>query len=93
MAVGAALGERWLVVGLAEDVTVRLRCDLFQHLQGQSDAFFSAARPGALVSRLSGDVQGVRFPRDAGRGGRGSDGSHERSPDDACPEEIPAGVA
>ncbi|MGW0537613.1 ABC transporter ATP-binding protein [Streptomyces sp. NPDC003032] len=59
LAAGAALGERWLVVRLAEDVTVRLRCDLFQHLQSQSDAFFSAARTGALVSRLSGDVQGV----------------------------------
>ncbi|MER5935142.1 ABC transporter ATP-binding protein [Streptomyces sp. NPDC002054] len=59
LAAGSALGERWLVVRLAEDVTVRLRCDLFQHLQGQSDAFFSAARAGALVSRLSGDVQGV----------------------------------
>ncbi|WP_443079357.1 TetR/AcrR family transcriptional regulator C-terminal domain-containing protein [Streptomyces sp. P5-A9] len=35
----------------------------------------------------------VRFPRDAGMGDRGSDGSHERSPDDACAEEVPAGVA
>lgn len=31
----------------------------------------------------------VRFPRDAGVGDRGSDGFHERSPDDACPEEVP----
>jgi Winged helix-turn helix len=35
----------------------------------------------------------LRFPRDAGSGDSGSDGSHERSPDDACPEEVPAGVA
>ncbi|MFI8888625.1 hypothetical protein [Streptomyces sp. NPDC053813] len=35
----------------------------------------------------------LRFPRDAGRGDRRSDGSHERSPDDACAEEVPAGVA
>ncbi|MGW0998325.1 IS3 family transposase [Streptomyces sp. NPDC002523] len=35
----------------------------------------------------------VRFPRDAGMGDRGSDGSHERSPDDACAEEVPAGIA
>ena len=35
----------------------------------------------------------VRFPRDAGKGDSRSDGSHERSPDDACPEEVPAGVA
>ncbi|MGW5255816.1 ALF repeat-containing protein, partial [Streptomyces sp. NPDC004012] len=32
----------------------------------------------------------LRFPRDAGRGDRGSDGFHERSPDDACAEEVPA---
>ncbi|MFK0203815.1 bifunctional DNA primase/polymerase [Streptomyces lavendulae] len=36
---------------------------------------------------------GVRFPRDAGSGDRGSDGSHERSPDDACTAKISAGVA
>lgn len=35
----------------------------------------------------------VSFPRDAGRGDSGSDGAHERSSDDACPEEVPAGVA
>ncbi|MCX5316023.1 hypothetical protein [Streptomyces sp. NBC_00154] len=35
----------------------------------------------------------LRFPRDAGNGDSRSDGSHERSPDDACSEEIPAGVA
>ncbi|AUA12695.1 hypothetical protein CFP59_04841 [Streptomyces malaysiensis subsp. malaysiensis] len=39
------------------------------------------------------DASALRFPRDAGRGDRGSDGFHERSPDDACPEEVPAGVA
>ncbi|WP_327284517.1 IS3 family transposase [Streptomyces sp. NBC_01205] len=35
----------------------------------------------------------MRFPQDAGMGDRGSDGSYERSPDDACAEEVPAGVA
>jgi hypothetical protein len=35
----------------------------------------------------------LRFPRDAGNGDSRSDGFHERSPDDACPEEVPAGVA
>lgn len=31
----------------------------------------------------------MRFPRDAGMGDRGADGSHERSPDDACPRKYP----
>ncbi len=35
----------------------------------------------------------LRFPRDAGSGDRGSDGSRERRPEDACAEEVPAGVA
>lgn len=35
----------------------------------------------------------LRFPRDAGNGDSRSDGAHERSSDDACPEEVPAGVA
>lgn len=35
----------------------------------------------------------LRFPRDAGRGDSRSDRAHEKSSDDACPEEVPAGVA
>ncbi|WP_162467212.1 ABC transporter ATP-binding protein [Streptomyces cavernae] len=60
LAAGSALGERWLVTRLAEDVTARVRCDMFSHLQRQSAAFFSGARSGAIVSRLHGDVHGVR---------------------------------
>ncbi|MGX1117407.1 hypothetical protein RKD37_002770 [Streptomyces ambofaciens] len=39
------------------------------------------------------EPRGLRFPRDAGRGDSRSDGTHERSPDDACPEKVSAGVA
>ncbi|MES9512053.1 NF041680 family putative transposase, partial [Streptomyces sp. NPDC000609] len=42
-----------------------------------------------LCTRI-GSPAGVRFPRDAGMGDRRSDGSHERNPDDACAEEVPA---
>nr|WP_285553210.1 GNAT family protein [Streptomyces hygroscopicus] len=39
------------------------------------------------------ELEVLRFPRDAGRGDSRSDWAHERSSDDACPEEVPAGVA
>ncbi|WP_405650658.1 ABC transporter ATP-binding protein [Streptomyces sp. RK9] len=52
--------ERWFATRLAEDVVLRLRTDVFAHLQRQSLGFFSVARTGALVSRLHGDVAGVQ---------------------------------
>jgi hypothetical protein len=36
---------------------------------------------------------GLRFPRDAEDGDRGSDGSHERNIDHGCPQEVLVGVA
>jgi hypothetical protein len=35
----------------------------------------------------------VSFPRDAELCDSGSDGTHERNSDDACAEDVPAGVA
>ncbi|MFD9905433.1 ABC transporter ATP-binding protein [Streptomyces sp. NPDC059063] len=52
--------ERRFATRLAEDVVLRLRTDVFTHLQRQSLGFFSVARTGALVSRLHGDVAGVQ---------------------------------
>ncbi|MGW7520443.1 ABC transporter ATP-binding protein [Streptomyces sp. NPDC054796] len=64
-ALGAAqaalsVAERRCAVRLAEDVVLRLRTDLFDHLQRQSLGFLAAARTGAVVSRLQGDVAGVQ---------------------------------
>ncbi|MER5348707.1 hypothetical protein ABT030_52810, partial [Streptomyces mirabilis] len=42
------------------------------------------------VSRPMALRMTVRFPRDARKGDRRSDSSHERRSDDACPEEVPA---
>jgi ATP-binding cassette subfamily B protein len=61
-AVQAALSvaERRCATRLAGDVVLRLRTDLFTHLQRQSLGFLAAARTGAIVSRLQGDVAGVQ---------------------------------
>ncbi|MBF8184945.1 ABC transporter ATP-binding protein [Nonomuraea sp. K274] len=52
--------ERGFAVRLGEDMVLRLRLDLYTHLQRQSLGFFTAARAGAIVSRLHGDVTGVQ---------------------------------
>ncbi|MFD5698264.1 ABC transporter ATP-binding protein [Streptomyces lasiicapitis] len=52
--------ERRFATRLAEDVVLRMRTNVFAHLQRQSLGFFSVARTGALVSRLHGDVAGVQ---------------------------------
>ncbi|MGX4690726.1 ISL3 family transposase [Streptomyces sp. JNUCC 63] len=46
-----------------------------------------------LQVRGSLPAPGLRFPRDAAEGDRGSDGSHERNPDHGCSQKVPAGVA
>jgi hypothetical protein len=53
----------------------------------------AAGRTKKEIIRLLKRAIALRFPRDAGRGDSRSDGAHERSSDDACPEEVPAGVA
>ncbi|WSX33899.1 TetR/AcrR family transcriptional regulator (plasmid) [Streptomyces sp. NBC_00984] len=60
---------------------------------GRGPAVSRASLQTDLAAADARTARLVRFPRDAGMGDRGSDGSHERSPDDACPEKIPAGVA
>ncbi|MFE1959557.1 ABC transporter ATP-binding protein [Streptomyces sp. NPDC059479] len=57
---GSALTERWMLARLGEEVSARMRTDLYEHLHEQSAAFFAGSRAGAIVSRLHGDVQGVR---------------------------------
>ncbi|GAA1454785.1 ABC transporter ATP-binding protein [Nocardiopsis tropica] len=52
--------ERVFSASLGERLTLRLREDLFTHLHEQALGFFSYARPGAIVSRLHGDVGGVK---------------------------------
>lgn len=52
--------ERMFSAHLGEQLTFRMRRDLFSHLHGQSLGFFVYARPGAIVSRLHGDVSGVQ---------------------------------
>ncbi|WP_150255784.1 ABC transporter ATP-binding protein [Nocardiopsis deserti] len=55
-----AYAERVFSASLGERLTLRLREDLFAHLHEQALGFFSYARPGAIVSRLHGDVSGVK---------------------------------
>ena len=55
-----AYAERVFSASLGEKLTLRLREDLFAHLHEQALGFFSYARPGAIVSRLHGDVGGVK---------------------------------
>ncbi|MBB5954377.1 ATP-binding cassette subfamily B protein [Saccharothrix tamanrassetensis] len=57
---GLSYVERRYAATVAEDVVLRLRTDLFAHLQRQAPGFFTAARTGAVVSRVHGDVTGVQ---------------------------------
>lgn len=57
---GIAYAERVFSASLGEKLTLKMREDLFAHLHRQAISFFSYARPGAIVSRLHGDVGGVK---------------------------------
>ena len=58
----AALGllQSWLAARIGRDILLKLRTDLFNHIQRMPLAFFMRAQTGALVSRLNGDVSGAQ---------------------------------
>lgn len=58
----AAIGvlNRWQQSSIGESLILRLRTEVFDHVQRQSIAFFTRTQTGALVSRLNGDVLGAQ---------------------------------
>ncbi|MET0136066.1 MAG: ABC transporter ATP-binding protein [Kibdelosporangium sp.] len=56
--VDAVIGmvERWQSARVGEDLILRLRQSVFDHVQRMPIAFFTRTRTGALVSRLNNDV-------------------------------------
>ncbi|HEY3862032.1 MAG TPA: ABC transporter ATP-binding protein [Verrucomicrobiae bacterium] len=57
---GLTFWQRHLAASIGLQMVYDLRTRVFGHIQQMSLAFFSRARTGALVSRLNGDVSGVR---------------------------------
>jgi len=60
--VEAALGllMRWMSASIGEELILRLRGAVFDHVQRMPVAFFTRTRTGALVSRLNNDVIGAQ---------------------------------
>jgi len=52
--------QRWASARAGEGIIFDLRTSLFGHLQRMSLAFFTATRPGELMSRLNSDVVGAQ---------------------------------
>jgi len=52
--------QRQIAARIGLEIVLDLRTKVFAHIQSMSLAFFTRARTGALVSRLNGDVSGVR---------------------------------
>jgi ATP-binding cassette subfamily B protein len=52
--------QRQIATQVGLDIVLDLRTRVFAHIQQMSLAFFTRTRTGALVSRLNGDVSGVR---------------------------------
>jgi ABC-type multidrug transport system fused ATPase/permease subunit len=57
---GFGLLSRWLSAGIGEELILRLRTAVFDHVQRMPVAFFTRTRTGALVSRLNNDVIGAQ---------------------------------
>jgi ABC-type multidrug transport system fused ATPase/permease subunit len=53
---GVGIVERWQSARVGEDLILRLRQSVFDHVQRMPVAFFTRTRTGALVSRLNNDV-------------------------------------
>lgn len=80
--------------GFLVDIDVHdLKVDKEFFSRGMTLAWAVSSRAhSAIVTRPINSLA-LRFPRDAEGGDGWSDGSHERTCDHGCPEEIPAGVA
>lgn len=52
--------QRWASARAGEGIIFDLRSDLYGHLQRMSLAFFTATRPGEMMSRLNNDVIGAQ---------------------------------
>jgi ABC-type multidrug transport system fused ATPase/permease subunit len=52
----ASLRRAYLTAWVSEKVLIQLRLDLFEHLQDLSASFYSRARVGDIVSRMSNDL-------------------------------------
>jgi ATP-binding cassette subfamily B protein len=57
---GLTFAQRQIATHIGLKIVLDLRTRVFVHIQQMSLAFFTRARTGALVSRLNGDVSGVR---------------------------------
>jgi ATP-binding cassette subfamily B protein len=57
---GLGLFQSFLAARIGRDILLKLRTDLFNHIQRMPLAFFLRAQTGALVSRLNGDVSGAQ---------------------------------
>jgi ATP-binding cassette subfamily B protein len=54
------LFQSYLSARIGRDILLKLRTQLFDHIQRMPLAFFMRAQTGALVSRLNGDVSGAQ---------------------------------
>jgi len=57
---GLTFAQRQIATHIGLKIVLDLRTQVFAHVQRMSLAFFTRTRTGALVSRLNGDVSGVR---------------------------------
>jgi ATP-binding cassette subfamily B protein len=57
---GLTFAQRQMATQIGLKIVLELRTRVFVHIQQMSIAFFTRTRTGALVSRLNGDVSGVR---------------------------------
>jgi len=57
---GVGVVQRWASARAGEGIIYDLRTGLYGHLQRMSLAFFTATRPGEMMSRLNNDVVGAQ---------------------------------
>lgn len=57
---GLGILERWCATRIGEGLILRLRTQIYDHVQRMPIAFFSRSNTGKLVSRLQSDVTGAQ---------------------------------
>lgn len=54
------VGQNYLNTWISKHIILNMKDDMYKHLQSMSLAFFSLAKPGEIITRLTSDINGIQ---------------------------------
>jgi ATP-binding cassette subfamily B protein len=54
------VGQNYLNIWISKHIILNMKDEMYKHLQSMSLAFFSLAKPGEIITRLTSDINGIQ---------------------------------